>query len=468
MIGILVLASLLLAAAGALARGASARITTGVGLVISASLAGAAVAQPATGVVAPWIPAFGASFSLMVTPLSAALCAVVSAIGLLAVILEDFPADRPGAYGALLLAAIASVEGALLSQDLLLLLCCFEAGILPAWALVAIWGGADREPAANRLFVLQHVGTAALLVAAVALVVVHHRQSGEWTFDLDALRSTMLVPSFATALLAALVAGFAARMPAFPLHGWLADAAAGLPAGAAIVVVGALGVAGSWTIVRVAPVLAAAHTGVLLAVATAGVFYAGFLAFSQNELRRVIALLAVARGGLVLLGGVAWTETSVRGVFLSLLAHAASIAGLLVVTAMIERRMGTSDLDRLGGLWGHAPRLTFAGIFFALAVLGLPGLGTFAGEFLVLAGAWSRAPSSVALTSLGLLGATLVLLGVVHRAWLGRPGEEEVPDVDGRESALLFVLMAAVLLLGVDPQPLLDLVEPSFGAWSVR
>jgi NADH-quinone oxidoreductase subunit M len=147
-----------------------------------------------------------------------------------------------------------------------------------------------------------------------------------------------------------------------------------------------------------------------------------------------------------------------------LFAHSLCTAGLLAITALIERRTGSTDLDRLGGLWARAPRLTFIAVFFAMAAVGLPGLGTFTAQILLVIGTFPKAPIWASIAEGAVVLATLTSLGVLHRAFIGMPTDADMGDVDGRESVLLLALMAGLLALGLYPQPLLDAVDPTVAA----
>jgi NADH-quinone oxidoreductase subunit M len=474
MLSVLLILTLLLGAVvslGAGDRGTAARAVAATSLALTTLVAAGMLAtQDPLQLTfnAPWIPTIGARLILNADALAAVMCGLTGLVGLAAVAADPFPDDRPGVYGFALLSTMAALCGVFLARDLLLFFSFFEAMLIPAWLILSTWGRGDRATIANRFFLYTQAGGLVMLLATSTLAYVHHRQTGVWTFAIDELATTFLSPAFASLLLLAFVAAFAVKLPAFPLHTWQADTYASLPTGAAMVFAGLLSKAGAYGLLRVAiplfPSGLASVAPALTALGAVGVIFGGVLAFSQNDLRRLLAYLSLSHLGLVMIGAFAWTGTSIRGVAVMMVAHALSTAGLFAVVGMIERRTGSTDLDQLGGLWAKAPRLTFVAMFFALASLGLPGLGNFIAEFLILAGSWPSAPWATAIGQTGVLLATLSCMGLVHRAFMGKPTERAVEDLDGLESMTVVAMMAGVLLVGLGPQSLLDAIEPAVSA----
>jgi NADH-quinone oxidoreductase subunit M len=178
-----------------------------------------------------------------------------------------------------------------------------------------------------------------------------------------------------------------------------------------------------------------------------------------------VAYTSVSHMGFVLLGVFAWNELALQGAVIVLLAHGLSTGALFILVGDLYRRTHTRDLGELGGLWSTMPRMGGAGLFFALASLGLPGLGNFVGEFLVLVGTYQVSPLLAALAAVGFIISTVYSLRLVQRTFFG-PNERgwQLPDLGRREMGILAVLIALVLWLGLYPQPFLDTAAPALEA----
>jgi NADH-quinone oxidoreductase subunit M len=169
--------------------------------------------------------------------------------------------------------------------------------------------------------------------------------------------------------------------------------------------------------------------------------------------------------GFVLLGIFAWTETALRGAVMEMLCHALSTGGLFILAGALQERLHTRDLARMGGLWTTAPRLGGAVLFFAVASLGLPGLGNFVAEFLILLGTFPVSPPAAAAAAAGLVLAAVYALQLAQATIFG-PNRQgwRLPDLSARETALVGAMVVALLLLGLAPQPVLDAAQPSLRA----
>jgi NADH-quinone oxidoreductase subunit M len=211
-------------------------------------------------------------------------------------------------------------------------------------------------------------------------------------------------------------------------------------------------------------------TAILLApaamiLAVIGILYGALLAFAQTDLKRLVAYTSISHMGFVLLGIFACTELALQGAVVQILCHGISTGGLFILVGALQERTRTRDLTRLAGLWSAAPRMGGAAMFFALASLGLPGLGNFVGEFLVLLGTYQRNVPLAVVASLGLVVATVYSLWIIQRAFHG-PNREgwKLADLRPRESAVLGVLMATLVWLGVYPSPVFKMAAPTLAA----
>jgi NADH-quinone oxidoreductase subunit M len=198
-----------------------------------------------------------------------------------------------------------------------------------------------------------------------------------------------------------------------------------------------------------------------MGLGAAGVIYGAILAFSQSDFKRLVAYSSVSHMGFVLLGLYAWNQLALQGAVMQMVAHGVSTAALFMMAGALQHRLHTRDMRRMGGLWHQAPRMGACAMFFAVASLGLPGLGNFVAEFLVLLGLFAVQPWLTAIAALGLITAAIYSLWMIQQAFQGSPDEQrQMPDFDAREMVSMAAMMIALIWLGLYPQPVLDLAQP--------
>jgi NADH-quinone oxidoreductase subunit M len=259
---------------------------------------------------------------------------------------------------------------------------------------------------------------------------------------------------------------FAVKLPVVLVHTWLPDAHTEAPTAGSILLAGLLLKTGAYGMIRfLVPLFPAeAHSFAPLAMGlgVAGILYGAMMAFGQNDFKRLVAYTSVSHMGFVLLGIFAGNALALQGVVLTMLCHGISTGGLFVLAGTLQERIHSRELDRMGGLWATAPLLSGATLFFALASLGLPGLGDFVGEFLVLLGAYRRSVPLAALAAVGVLAATFYALGLVQRALHGPNIHNwRFADLLPREALVVALMAAALLWLGIYPQPVIKTFEPA-------
>jgi NADH-quinone oxidoreductase subunit M len=201
---------------------------------------------------------------------------------------------------------------------------------------------------------------------------------------------------------------------------------------------------------------------IAMILAVVGILYGGVLAFGQTDFKRLVAYTSVSHLGFVLLGIFAWNELALQGAVVTMIAHGISTGALFVIAGLLQDRMHTRDMSRMSGLWSTMPRLSGAALFFALGSLGLPGLGDFVGEFLVLLGTYRMSRVLTILATIGVLVATFYALRLVQRAFHGANVHEwHLPDLVKREVLILAPMIIVLLWLGLYPLPVLSTFKPT-------
>jgi NADH-quinone oxidoreductase subunit M len=332
--------------------------------------------------------------------------------------------------------------------------------------LIAVWGHERRVYAAIKFFIFTQLSGLLMLIAILALYFAHHSATGVYTFQYDQLLGTALSPLAALWIMLGFFIAFAVKLPMFPLHPWLPDAHTEAPTAGSVILAGLLLKTGAYGMLRFVvplfPDAAREFAPVAMALGVAGILYGAILAFGQTDLKRLVAYTSVSHLGFVLLGIFSWNSLALQGAVVTMICHGISTGALFVLVGALQERIHTRDMDRMGGLWTVVPRMSGAGLYFALASLGLPGLGDFVGEFLVLLGAWRAHPVLTILAAIGVLAATFYALRLVQRAFQGPNVNEWKPrDLVPREGFTIAVMAIALLWLGLYPRPVLSTFAPA-------
>ena len=415
-----------------------------------------------------WIPQIGARYHLALDGLSLVLLALTGFLGLMALATSWRQVrQRTGFYYFQLMLLLSAVTGVFLAADLLLFYCFWEIMLVPLYFLIGIWGHERRSRAALKFFIFTQAGGLLMLVAILGLYFVKGHATGVYTFDyLHLLGGGRDLSGWGGWLMAGFFLAFAVKLPAFPLHTWLPDAYAEAPAAVSLLLAGIVSKAAAYGFLRflvpLFPQIAARFAPVAMILGVVGILYGALMAFAQSDLKRLIAYSSVSHMGFILLGVFAWNDLALQGVAVIMVAHGLSICGLFMLAGDLRRRLGTRDLDRMGGLWALAPRMSRVGLVLALASLGMPGLVNFVGEFLVLAGVYRYHPGMAMAATIGLILALVYSLWMIQRIFTGENAEDRrMTDYRGRELAVMTVVIACIVGLGLYPRPLLDTVQPS-------
>ena len=417
-----------------------------------------------------WVPQLGISFFVAADGLSLVMVTLCYALGLLAVLSSwREVTERVGFFHFMLLWTVAALVGVFTALDLFLFYFLFEMMLVPMFFLIALWGHERRVYAAVKFFLFTQVGGLLMLVAILALYVIHGRQTGVYTFDYLRLLGTHLSLATATWLMLGFFAAFAVKLPAVPLHTWLPDAHTQAPTAGSLVLAGLLIKIGAYGMIRfmvpLFPQAAFRAAPVFMGLAVLGILYGAVLAFAQRDLKRLVAYTSVSHMGFVLLAIFAWNTLALQGAVLEIVCHAFSTGALFAIVGLMQERLRTRDMDKMGGLWIIAPGMGAVALVFALASLGLPSLGNFVAEFLILLGSWRVSEPATVLAALGLVAATIYALWLVQRVFQGRETPAvTMTDLTLREGVMLAAMAAPLLWLGMYPQPIFNAVRPSLAA----
>ncbi|MEM9759647.1 MAG: NADH-quinone oxidoreductase subunit M, partial [Pseudomonadota bacterium] len=316
-----------------------------------------------------------------------------------------------------------------------------------------------------KFFIFTQVSGLLMLLSMVTLAYIAAGQTGQMSFSYFDLLRLEVDPRLGFWLMLGFFIAFTVKLPIFPFHTWLPDAHTQAPTAGSVLLAGILLKTGAYGLLRFClplfPEASQDFAPVAVALGVAGVIYGAVLAFAQVDFKRLVAYSSVSHMGFVMLGLYALNDLGINGAIMQMVTHGVSTAALFMMAGALQHRLHTRDMRSMGGLWQDAPRMGACALFFAFASLGLPGLGNFVAEFLVLLGLFAVYPIMTALAALGMVTAAVYSLWMMQQAFFGTPRDSRVVDDFGaREMLTMGAMMLALLWLGLYPQPVLDLVRP--------
>ncbi|MBM4130677.1 NADH-quinone oxidoreductase subunit M [bacterium] len=419
-----------------------------------------------------WIKSFNIEYFMAVDGLSVPMMLLTALLSFLCVFASWNIEKAVKGYFAMFLILETGMFGVFCALDFFLFYVFWEVMLLPMYFLIGIWGGPRREYAAIKFFLYTLAGSVLMLLAMIAFylntndpVTGGHTFNMVHMFDQNNHNPWLQTTNVRHLLWVALFIGFAIKVPIFPFHTWLPDAHVEAPTAVSVILAGVLLKMGTYGLLRISypmlPDQAMWFRGALAVLGAVNILYGAYCAMAQKDMKKLVAYSSVSHMGYVLLGMAAMNSAGMNGAVLQMFNHGTITAMMFLCVGVVYDRAHTREINGFGGLGLQMP-LYFSVFSFALfAALGLPGLSGFVSEAMIFMGAFPAFRTITIISALGIIIGAAYVLWMLQRVFLGPKNDkwDSLPDINGREMFTLVPIGLIVLLLGVYPMPVLDLMK---------
>jgi NADH-quinone oxidoreductase subunit M len=373
----------------------------------------------------------------------------------------------PALFYSLILTMQFALVGVFSAYDGFLFYIFWELALIPIYLICLMWGGKDRLRITLKFFIYTLTGSLLMLVALIYLWL---QTPGTHTFDLNAFYNLSLSGAEQNWIFWALFLAFAIKMPIFPFHTWQPDTYTDAPASGTMLLSGIMlkmGIFGAmrW-LLPVVPEGVAAWGNLAMILCVIGVVYASLIAWVQKDIKRLIAYSSIAHVGLIAAGVFSLTYQGLHGAVIQMLAHGINVVGMFLIVDMIERRTGTREMEKLGGLRTTAPAFATFFMIIMLASVALPFTNGFVGEFLLINGVFQYNHVYAAIAGLTIILGAVYMLNAYRKTALGEVNSltKEFAPMSLSEKAILIPIVIMIFWIGIYPKPLLDIAGPAVEA----
>lgn len=345
--------------------------------------------------------------------------------------------------------------GFFMSEDVALLTVFWEAMLLPIYFIINIWGGKEKERASLQ-FIMYMLAGSSLMIASVVML-----YFAENSFDIETLKTSAEQSPYASLILFSFLLAFAVKIPLFPFHGWLPIAYYEAPMGGTILLSALLSKAGIYGILKIIwplfPHLFLEWAPYVIALAIIGVLYGALAAWLQRDFKKIIVYSSFSHVNFIIVGLSLGIALAKQGAILQVLNHSITITALFLITAWLYNRLGSTSIDKTGGLAAIIPYFCWMTLILCLASISLPFTNNFVGEFLILFGLFTVSPIAATCLTIATVLSAIYMLTLMQKIYFEtQPRVHHFKDLSGKEMAVLSPLIVLIFILGIYPKPLLE------------
>ena len=352
--------------------------------------------------------------------------------------------------------------GVFCSLDLVVFYIFFEAGLIPMFLIIGVWGGPKRVYSAFKFFLFTLLGSVLMLVAIIAIYWI------TGTTDVVQIYEIKIPKEYQYLLWLAFFSSFAVKMPMWPVHTWLPDAHVEAPTAGSVILAAILLKMAGYGFLRFSipmfPVASEYFIPLIYSLSVIAIIYTSLIALMQDDMKKLIAYSSVAHMGFVTLGIFTFTQQGMEGSIFQMLSHGVISAALFLCVGVVYDRVHSRLISSYGGLANYLPKYSLVFIIFVLGGLGLPGTSGFLGEFLILVGVFKKSYIVAMLASLGVILGAAYMLWLAKRVIFGETRNEiikTIKDLNLSEGTILTILAIIMIFFGFYPQPLIDTISTS-------
>ena len=416
---------------------------------------------------AAWLPTMGSRFTLMTDGMGKMLC-LLTAISFPIIFAATYKNEykNSGSFYGLMLLSQAGLLGVFLAADALVFYFFWELALVPVYFLCSLWGGEKRIAVTFKFFIYTFIGSLLMLVGILYL----YFQTPDHSFALQSFYKLVLSAKQENYVFWLFFIAFAIKMPIFPFHTWQPDAYEQSPTATTMVMSGIMVKMGIFALIRwllpVFPNASVQFANIIIILSVIGMLYASLIAIRQDDIKRLIAYSSIAHIGLMCAAVFTHNKTGMEGVMIQMFNHGINVIGLWIIADTIEQQLGTRKFSELGGLAQKAPVMAILLVVMALANIALPLTNAFIGEFLMFNGLFQYNMWMAAIAGISVILAAVYTLNMVQKVLYGNtvPVTENATEISGNTQLMLTVLVVIVIVLGVYPQPMIDLTKDTVNA----
>lgn len=414
----------------------------------------------------PWIPTFGIAFNIAIDGFSIVMLIFSSFLSIVAILSSwNEIKKNEGFFYFNFMLVFTAIIGVFIAIDLFLFFFFWEIMLIPMYFLISLWTDEIKKEkkcfAANKFFIYGQISGLILLSSILLLVFTYYQNTNVLTFDYNILLSQSINKYIEYLVMLGFFLAFAIKMPIVPFHGWLPDVHSKSSYCGAVEIIGVLLKTAPYALLRynlvLFPYSTEKFTPIAMFLGVISIFYGAWLAFSQKNIKKLIAYSSISHMGLILIGIYSNNEIALQGVVIQILSNSISTAALCILSGQLYKRLKTQDIRQMGGFWSCIYWIPGFALFFSLANLGIPGTGNFIGEFLILFGTFEAFPFICIFATIGIVFSSIYSLNIIQRIFYGSFKKKfPVFCINKQELSILIVLIFMLIFLGINPQRIIN------------